>query len=122
MKLCIAAVLLLTTAAFAQVPSAIITGTVVDPSGAVVPQARVTATQLDTSWTITRESASDGTFRLAGLEPGNYRLEVKLAGFNPYIQRVRLEVRQAVEIKAQLSLSGADYIEVTGAPTPVTSM
>ena len=114
MKLCIAAALLLTTAALAQVPSAIITGTVVDPSGAVVPQARVTATQLDTSWTITRESASDGTFRLAGLEPGNYRLEVKVQGFAPDSRQIQLEVRQAVEIKVSLVLAATDndFLEI----------
>ena len=52
------------------VPSAVITGTVLDPSGLPLPKARVTAKSLETALATSRETAADGTFRLAGLPPG----------------------------------------------------
>lgn len=117
-------IFLLAALAVAQVPSAIIFGTVVDPSGAVVPKAVVTATQMETSWKTKQETAGDGTFRLAGLDPGEYRIDVVASGFLQKAARhVQLEVRQAVEITIPLYLPGTmvDFFEVRSTPVEAAS-
>ncbi len=58
-----------------------LTGTVVDPSGAVVPNATVTATSLSTDQARTTMTGSDGSYKIGLLPPGNYRVRFEAAGF-----------------------------------------
>jgi hypothetical protein len=58
-------------------------GTIVDAQGASIPGALVTVTEQATSAVRTVESASDGGFRVTGLLPGLYTVEVALSGFAP---------------------------------------
>src|SRR5258708_2672270 len=99
-------ILMSSAALIAQVPSATITGTVHDPTGAVVPKAKVIAKSTDTLLEMSRESAADGTFRLAGLAPGNYTVRVVFPAFVPPEYSLRLEVRQVVDLDVQLKLPG----------------
>ncbi len=65
----------------AQGTTAAITGTVTDPSGAVVPGATVTATNTGTG--VSRPVTSDGSglYRIPELPPGTYTLQVTGQGF-----------------------------------------
>ncbi|HYR88641.1 MAG TPA: TonB-dependent receptor, partial [Terriglobia bacterium] len=63
-----------------------ITGTVKDQSGAVLPGAEVTVTQTDTGARRTVLSDETGSYILANLPIGPYRLEVGLPGFRTYVQ------------------------------------
>jgi hypothetical protein len=58
-----------------------LTGTVMDPSGAVVPNATVTATSLGTDQARTTMTGSDGSYKIGLLPPGNYRVRFEAAGF-----------------------------------------
>ena len=58
-----------------------LTGTVTDPSGAVVPNATVTATSLDTSQARTATTGADGNYKIGLVPPGNYRVTFEAAGF-----------------------------------------
>src|SRR5215467_3910144 len=63
-----------------------ISGTVQDPSGAVLPGAEVTATQTDigiSRMTITNET---GSYVLPNLALGPYKLDVSLPGFRTFVQ------------------------------------
>jgi Carboxypeptidase regulatory-like domain len=60
-----------------------LTGTVTDPSGAVVPNATVTATSLDTGQARMATTGADGTYSISLLPPGNYRVRFEAAGFKP---------------------------------------
>src|SRR6266850_2241573 len=72
---------------FAQTAStAQITGTVTDPSGAVLPGAEVAATQTDTGISRNAISNETGTYVLPNLPVGPYRLEVSLPGFRSYVR------------------------------------
>ena len=86
-------VLLLTASSFqAQTPSnaqlAKLTGTVLDPSGAVIPDAAVKALKGDT---VVKEGKSDsvGNFAIE-LPPGEYRMEITASDFAPIRQNLRI--------------------------------
>ena len=63
-----------------------ISGTVKDSTGAVLPGVEVTATQTDTGVARTVVTNETGSFVLANLPLGPYRLEAALAGFRTYVQ------------------------------------
>ncbi len=58
-----------------------LTGTVTDPTGAVIPGVSVTATATATNQARTVLTAEDGVYRIPLLEPGAYRVRFSLAGF-----------------------------------------
>ena len=60
-----------------------LTGTITDPSGAVVPNAMVTATNLDTGQARTATTGADGTYKINLLTPGNYKVRFEAGGFKP---------------------------------------
>ena len=60
-----------------------LTGTITDPSGAVVPNAMVTASNLDTGQTRTATTGADGTYKINLLTPGNYKVRFEAGGFKP---------------------------------------
>jgi hypothetical protein len=64
-----------------------ISGTVSDMSGAVIPNATVTVTSEASNTTVTRNTSSDGSYTIAGLAPGMYRLNVMARNFQTYLQR-----------------------------------
>ena len=61
-------------------------GLVSDASGSAVPGAEIKATQTDTGTVRTVISEDDGTYVLANLPIGPYRLEVSKQGFSTYVQ------------------------------------
>ena len=63
-----------------------IQGTVQDSSGANIGGATVTATNNGTGLKSTQKTSSAGTYVLSALPPGDYNLEVSMAGFAPYLQ------------------------------------
>src|SRR5437588_1717890 len=68
----------------AQTPgTGALTGTVKDPSGAVIPNATVTLTSVDTGQARTTMTGADGVYRFALLPPGNYRVRIESSGFKP---------------------------------------
>jgi len=68
----------------AQTPgTGALTGTVKDPSGAVIPNATVTATSVDTGQTRTTMTGGDGVYHFSLLPPGNYRIRIESSGFKP---------------------------------------
>src|SRR5437667_243992 len=107
---------LLAATAWAQVPSATITGRVVDSKGVAIAKAQVHLKSQDSPFDALRETSADGTFRLAGLSPGNYRLEIGATGFNRYSLPVQLEVRQAIEMEATMMVG--ELVEVAGITAP----
>ncbi len=69
------------TVVHAQDISAKITGTVTDPSGAVVAGATVTATESAQGVTHDTQTNASGVYYLPALQPGNYALTIKAPGF-----------------------------------------
>lgn len=98
------AVLLLSgAAAQAQNVYGVITGRVLDPSGAVVPNASVVAVNTGTAARFPVTSSSDGLFTLPALPVGLYDVSVEAAGFQNFTVRgIRLQVNETIRVDANL--------------------
>jgi hypothetical protein len=97
----------------AQTPSAVINGTVTDPTGASVADARVTAINQDTNVASSRNTGNDGTFTIINLLPGNYTLSVEKAGFKRLgLPVFKLDVNQTLAENLRLEV-GASTETVT---------
>lgn len=72
--------------AAAQTFSASISGTVTDPSGAVVPGAKLQLRNTATLDIRESTSASDGSYSFTNLLPGTYEITATVAGFRDYIR------------------------------------
>src|SRR5438309_7069684 len=82
-------VLLLSFLACASVwaqATAQISGTIKDQTGAVLPGVEVTATRIDTGVQRSAVTNETGSYVLANLPLGPYRLEAALPGFRTYVQ------------------------------------
>ena len=75
------AVTLMVPAVAAQTTNGVIAGIVNDAQGAVLPGVTVTVRNVDTGFTRTIVTESDGRYRHAGLPPGRYALRAELQGF-----------------------------------------
>lgn len=98
-----------------------ISGTVTDPSGALIPGATVTATQSQTGRKMVAVSGKDGGYVFPTLLPSSYDLSVSAPGFQPYIQTgVVLQANQPLTVNISLHVGTASQtISVTSAPPQV---
>ena len=95
-----------------------IEGTVIDPSGSVIPKAHVVLRNPVSGYQQSTSSADDGTFHLSNIPPNPYRLEVTASGFAPFTQDVAIRSAVPLQLKATLALAGAQStvtIEASGA-------
>ncbi len=93
-----------------------ITGTVTDPSGAVIPGASVTIHNEATNTVSTTKTSSAGTYSFTGLNPGNYAVTVKAKGFQTVKQSgIVVEVSTTATINFKM-VPGAQTqtVQVTG--------
>jgi hypothetical protein len=100
----------------AQLSTASISGSVVDPSGAVVPNAKITLTQTDTNFVRIAISKADGSYHEEFLPVGPYKITVVAAGFKT-LQRtgIVLSVMQDATLNLTLALGGqTETVNVTG--------
>ncbi|HVH85405.1 MAG TPA: carboxypeptidase-like regulatory domain-containing protein, partial [Terriglobales bacterium] len=65
-----------------QITGGVIQGTVLDPSGAVIPGAVVEAHNLDTNLRQSTKSDESGRFSFLALAAGNYEVSAKKDGFH----------------------------------------
>jgi len=102
-------------AVWSQTVQGVITGTVTDPTGAVVPNAAVTITNVGTNISQSTTTGSDGSYRFSLVPPGTYTVEIKAANFSTVrISGVVVEASQTIPLSHQLELAKAQQvIEVT---------
>jgi hypothetical protein len=100
---------------FAQGITGSMTGTVTDPSGAVVANATVTIREIDTNALHTTKTSDAGTFTVPQLPPGPYTVKVEKAGFKAYTQNgITLAIDQLVPVNVQLAVgSEQQSVEVS---------
>ncbi|MDP9039093.1 MAG: carboxypeptidase-like regulatory domain-containing protein [Acidobacteriota bacterium] len=85
-----------------------ISGTVTDPTGAVVPGANVTLKNTGTNATRTFATNSAGLFHFTDLQPGEYLVTAETAGFAPYTSQLEVNVGAHITVDAKLSVGGAN--------------
>ncbi len=92
-----------------------VTGTVTDPSGAVVPNATVTLKSNETGQSQTATTTSNGYYRFPLQKPGNYTITVSSPNFQAASRTINVAVGQATTTNVRLALSGATQtVTVTG--------
>ena len=92
-----------------------LTGTVVDPSGAVVPGAAVTLQNSDNGDQQNSVTGNDGSYSFAALTPGHYQIRIQAPGFKPYLQS-DIAVAGAAQLKVDAVLvldSASTIVEVS---------
>ncbi|MGH9505540.1 MAG: carboxypeptidase regulatory-like domain-containing protein [Terriglobales bacterium] len=97
-----------------------ITGTVTDPSGAVVPGATVHLDQLSHNVHLAMQASSSGQFTFQHLQPGAYKVTVSAKGFKTQTAAVIVQVGQVSSLPSHLQVgSSSTTVEVTGAANAV---
>jgi hypothetical protein len=107
-------VLAAASALYAQiVETGIITGVVKDNTGAVIPGAHVTVRNTGTGVATLTSTDAQGIYVTPPLHPGDYTVQIEVAGFSKVVESVRLEVGQRVNGDASLAVgTAAETVEV----------
>src|SRR6516164_4459066 len=98
--------LLIAAASFSQTTA--INGTVVDPSGAVIPNATVAVTSTATGFQRSAVSDPQGRYNIPQLAPGPYKVTAKATGFADFtIEHVELQVDSPATIAIRFEKLGS---------------
>lgn len=104
----------------AQTITGSITGTVTDPSGAVIAGAQVTATNVLTGVVTPTVTNDSGIYSLRFLQIGQYKIGVSASGFASQTTNIfTLEVSQEARINVSLKLGGTNSTVVVTDAAPI---
>ena len=85
-------------------PGQVVTGVVVDATGAVLPNADIVLTSASNA-TITTTTDATGTFRFADVPAGRYEVRASFEGFQPTTVRVTVGSRAPSPLRVALPLA-----------------
>jgi len=92
-----------------------ISGTVTDPTGAVVPNAKITLRSRSTGETQVTNTGSSGLYNFPLLKPGPYSVSTSQSGFRSVTESVDVQLGQIISVNIKLSIGNAsETIEITG--------
>ena len=90
-----------------------LSGTVTDPSGALIPNVTVTLTSADTGAVRNTTTGADGTYKFGLLAPGNYKVKFSASGFKPVeLPGIVVQVTESPVLNRALEV-GAQTEQVT---------
>jgi len=112
---------LLTSTSYAQMTRGTILGVVQDPSSASIANASVKIVNSATGAERSTSTATDGSYRFAGVDPGSYDVSFTAAGFAPsQVKNINVSTSQEVTLNQQLTLgSTKNTVEVSDTPPGV---
>lgn len=84
--------------------NAALTGTVTDPTGAVIPGAQVTVIQQGTAVKRSATANASGQFNIPALPPASYSVSVEAAGFKTFTQNTTLLADQIRALEVRLEI------------------
>ncbi len=101
----------------AQLDRGEITGTVEDPSGAVIQNAKIVLTNDASNVRTTTNSTQTGTYVFDGVIPGEYTVEAEAGGFQKYVVHgVYVHVQQVLTVDVHFSTGNVQQsVSVTAA-------
>lgn len=107
----------------AQTQTALLTGRITDPSGAVVPGATVSLTNHETQVATQVTTNSAGVYTFPAVAPGPYQLQVQASGFKEeIIQRLVLHVQDRVSQDVALQIgSTTQSVTVSSETIPLNT-
>lgn len=94
-----------------------VSGTVTDPSGAIIPKAQVDLVSADTNAVLSQSTNTAGQYVFSGVRPGAYRIKVTAPGFRPTtLPGIQVEVNKSADYEVKLEVGGdTQIVEVTTA-------
>src|SRR5262245_45484384 len=101
---------LMAAAAWAQAPVGTISGTVTDPTGAVIKDALITIRNKTTGFERQTKSESDGGYSAPALPAGQYEVKTQVQGFRTILREVTVTVGSIV--KTDLALEVGQTTEI----------
>ncbi|HEY1963311.1 MAG TPA: carboxypeptidase-like regulatory domain-containing protein, partial [Acidobacteriaceae bacterium] len=115
----IALITAFTAGAFAQSVRGVLSGSVTDPSGAVVAGAKIQAINANTGVSLATASTSSGSYQFAELPLGTYNVTVTAPGFKTAsFSNVLVQVNTTTALNAKLELGqSSESVTVTAAAT-----
>ncbi|HEX4038462.1 MAG TPA: TonB-dependent receptor [Acidobacteriaceae bacterium] len=114
----LAALICISPALLGQIDTGSITGTVKDPSGAVISAAKITLSNVATGAKVITQSTSTGNYVFSDLTPGTYRIEADASGFENYVvQGIAVHVQQVLTVDLPMATGSVQQqVTVTAAP------
>jgi len=89
---------------WAQAPVGTISGTVTDPSGAVIKDAPIIILNKATGFERRTKSENDGTYSAPALPAGQYEVKVQMQGFRTMLREVTITVGSIVKLDLALEI------------------
>lgn len=121
--LVITACLLMNGKVLAQVKLVTFDGTVTDEEGSVLPGASVNLKNMETGYTYSAVTRSNGRFIISGIEPGRYECEVSMSGFATQIRRgMTYAVGARITIDFQLTIATVEEEITVVAESPLVEV
>ncbi len=114
------ALFLTASTAMAQA-TAQVSGTVVDPTGAVVPTAKVTIKNLGTNAERLLSTNNEGLYSFTNLQPGSYSVSAVAAGFNRFTANVDVTVGGHFTVDPKLTVSNNTTVEISADQTALVN-
>jgi hypothetical protein len=111
-----AALTLLASLVWPQVPTGTIAGTVTDQTGSVVPGASITVTNKESAEIRRVTSAADGSYLVAALPAGLYSVSVEASGFRTIVRDATVATGTTIKVDIGLVLGDTkDVVTVEAA-------
>jgi outer membrane receptor protein involved in Fe transport len=96
------------------------TGTVSDPTGAVIASAAIEAHNMDTDAAYPAVSSTTGNYTIAQLPAGNYQLTVTVPGFKKFIRNgLIVQAAQTIRVDAVMEVGNAGESVTVDAAAPL---
>ena len=116
----LAAAIFSVPALLAQTVTGAVSGTVFDPTGAVVPNAMVEVINVATGVRTTATSNNAGVYSVRFLPIGQYKVEVTAPGFSKLtVPPFALEIDQTAKVDGHITVGTSTSVEVQGAQAPI---